>query len=106
MTNRLEYLQKLLESTPNDPFLLFAIAKEHENDQNKDQALMFYLQLKSSDPSYIGTYYHLGKLYELEKDVQNAILTYKEGIEMSRQAGDRHALSELQGALLNFEDIE
>jgi hypothetical protein len=41
---------------------------------------------------------------EQQNELQNAILTYKQGIEISRQAGDRHAMSELQGALLNLED--
>ena len=106
MTNRLQYLQKLIESTPNDSFVLFALAKEYEGMGDQAQALAFYLRLKAADAQYIGTYYHLGKLYEMQEDFENAILTYKEGIQISRQAGDRHAMSELQGALLNLEDPE
>jgi tetratricopeptide (TPR) repeat protein len=106
MTNRLEYLQKLLESSPKDSFVLFAIAKEHESMGDLLSALSFYLQLTETDPTYIGTYYHLGKLYEQQENVEDAILTYKKGIEISRSAGDRHAMSELQGALLNLEDPE
>ncbi|MFN0173245.1 MAG: tetratricopeptide repeat protein [Saprospiraceae bacterium] len=103
---RLQYLHKLLESTPKDSFVLFALAKEHESAGDDIQSLSFYLRLKESDPAYIGTYYHLGKLYERQEDFQNAILIYKQGIEISRNAGDRHAMSELQGALLNLEDPE
>lgn len=106
MTNRLEYLQKLLESSPKDSFVLFAIAKEHESMGDLLSALSFYLQLTETDPTYIGTYYHLGKLYEQQENFEDAILTYKKGIEISRNAGDRHAMSELQGALLNLEDPE
>ena len=106
MLSRLNHLNKLLEATPNDSFVLFAIAKEHEGAGDNVQSLSFYLRLKAVDPAYIGTYYHLGKLYERQEDFQNAILTYKQGIEISRQAGDRHAQSELQGALLNLEDPE
>ncbi|MFN0213767.1 MAG: tetratricopeptide repeat protein [Saprospiraceae bacterium] len=106
MTNRLNYLSKLLETSPQDSFVLFALAKEFENIGDDAQSLNFYLRLKDSDPSYIGTYYHLGKLYERQEDFQNAILTYKQGIEFSRQAGDRHAMSELQAVLFNLEDPE
>jgi tetratricopeptide (TPR) repeat protein len=106
MTNRLQYLCNLLESSPNDAFVLFAIAKEHESAGDNVQALAFYLRLNETAPNYVGTYYHLGKLYEQQEDFNNAILTYKQGIEISRQAGDRHAMSELQGALLNLEDPE
>lgn len=105
-TNRLQYLQKLLDASPNDSFVLFAIAKEHESAGDDIQSLSFYLRLKEADAAYTGTYYHLGKLYERREDFQNAILTYKQGIEICRKAGDRHAMSELQGALLNLEDPE
>ena len=103
---RLQYLNQLLEASPQDSFLLFALAKEYESMGDDTQSLSFYLRLKATDPTYIGTYYHLGKLYEQKEDFQNAILSYKQGIEISRQAGDRHALSELQEALLNLEDPE
>lgn len=106
MTNRLQYLNQLLESSPNDSFVLFALAKEYESSGNNAQALSFYLRLKEADPVYVGLYYHLGKLYEQQEDFSNALLTYKQGIEISRQTGDRHAMSELQGALLNLEDPE
>ncbi|MBC7777602.1 MAG: tetratricopeptide repeat protein [Phycisphaerae bacterium] len=105
-TTRLQYLNKLLEASPNDSFVLFALAKEYEGVGDDTQSLSFYLRLKEADPTYIGTYYHLGKLFERQEDFQNAILTYKQGIEISRKAGDRHAMSELQGALLNLEDPE
>lgn len=106
MTSRLQYLTNLLEASPKDSFVLFALAKEHEGAGDLNQALLFYLRLLEVDPNYVGTYYHLGKLYEQQEDFQNAVLTYKKGIDVSRQAGDRHAMSELQGALLNLEDPE
>lgn len=106
MSNRLQYLHQLLEASPEDSFLLFALAKEHEGNNDLAQAQSFYLRLKQSDADYIGTYYHLGKLYEQLNEYQNAILTYKEGIAISRRLGDRHAMSELQAALLNLEDPE
>ncbi len=106
MSTRLQYLTQLLEASPKDSFVLFALAKEHEGAGDANQALLFYLRLLEVDPNYVGTYYHLGKLYEQQEDFQNAILTYKQGIDISRKAGDRHAMSELQGALLNLEDPE
>jgi tetratricopeptide (TPR) repeat protein len=106
MTNRLQYLQQLLESSPKDAFVLFAVAKEYEGAGDDSKALAFYLRLLEADAQYVGTYYHLGKLYERAEDTEKAIYTYKQGIEVSRQANDRHAMSELQGALLNLEDPE
>lgn len=104
MTNRLQYLSQLLESSPNDTFVLFALAKEYENAGADEHALVFYQRLEATDSDYIGLYYHLGKLYERLQNPQEAIKTYKKGIEAGRRAQDRHSVSELQGALLNLED--
>jgi hypothetical protein len=57
----------------------------------------------------VGTYYHAGKLYELLDRKDQAITTYKKGMEVSRKAGDMHAFSELQSVYnsvmgLDYED--
>ena len=106
MSQRLNYLTQLNESSPDDSFVLFALAKEYEKTGDSDQALVFYEKLRVMDPGYVGLYYHLGKLYELKADPENAVTAYRQGIEVARSAGDRHAESELRGALLNWEDPE
>lgn len=103
MSKRLQYLQELSESAPNDAFVLFALAKEYEGLQDTGQALGFYLRLKASDPTYVGLYYHLGKLYEAMEEGDKALAVYAEGIGVAQAAGDLHALSELKGAKLNLE---
>jgi hypothetical protein len=45
MSARLTQLMAFLEATPNEPFLLFAIAKEHEGLGDKEQTLFFYEKL-------------------------------------------------------------
>jgi tetratricopeptide (TPR) repeat protein len=97
-----ERLQKLLEfhrADPGDPFLNYAIATEYAAANNTDEALKWYLDLLTVHPAYVGTYYHLGKLYERLGNAEEAIAVYRRGIVAARNAGDRHALSELQGAL-------
>lgn len=104
MLKRFEYLQQLLSESPNDAFLHFAMAKELEKQGNKDEALNYYLKLKTLDPNYVGLYYHLGKLYESLTREEMAIQTYKQGILVSKNAGDQHAAGELAAALLNLDD--
>jgi tetratricopeptide (TPR) repeat protein len=104
MINRFQYLQELSVASPNDTFLLFALAKECEKLQKPLEAMAYYLLLKAVDPNYVGLYYHLGKLYETQKDDTLAVETYKKGIEICKIVGDRHAASELSGALLNLVD--
>lgn len=106
MSARLPQLLQLLESSPADSFLLFAVAKEYESAGDTANALEYYQKLRHADPGYVGLYYHLGKLFEQKLDTENAIATYKAGMEEARKASDFHALSELKEALLNLEDPE
>lgn len=104
MSDRLQTLQGLLEESPDDPFLLFAIAKEYEKHSEDDRALAYYQQLRQTNPHYVGLYYHLGKLYERREHWEQALDTYRSGMEVARKAGDQHALSELAGARMNLEE--
>jgi len=103
---RLEQLNDFLESSPGDAFIIFAIAKEYENLDNLPKALEYYQQLEQNQPDYVGTYYHLGKLYEKMEEPTKAFQTYKDGMQVSKKAGDQHAFSELAGAKLNLGDDE
>ncbi len=97
--SRLARLKSFVDEDPNDPFLHFALAKEYEKLEDEEQALHCYLHLVSNHDDYVGTYYHLGKLYERRQDFEKAILTYTQGLEMAKIAKDSHSASELQGAL-------
>ena len=101
---RLEQLQSLLTDSPQDSFLLFALAKEFESRGDDTQARRHYEQLREADAGYIGLYYHLGKLLERQQDFAGAVAVYRDGMERARSAGDLHALSELAGAKLELED--
>ncbi|RMF01354.1 MAG: tetratricopeptide repeat protein [Bacteroidetes bacterium] len=103
---RLQQLLAFWSDSPEDSFLLFAIAKEYEKLGQLEEALSKYLELKKIDPNYIGLYYHLGKLYEARGAAQMAWDTYSEGIRVARQVGDQHALNELATARLNLGDEE
>lgn len=103
---RLTQLRSFYQDDPNDPFILFALAKEYEGLGKTDTALQHYLELREKQATYVGLYYHLGKLYEGRKEEQLAWDTYTQGMKIARQAGDQHALSELAGARLNLGDEE
>ena len=103
MKERLKHLQSLLQIDPEDTFLLYAIAKEYETQQDLDQALKIYLKLKATDPEYVGMYYHLGKLYEEMEQTEMALIAYSDGITIAKKLSDFHALSELNTAKVNLE---
>ncbi len=105
MTTRLQQLFTFLETNPDDAFLIFAIAKEFEGMGERDKAVSFYNRLIEEQPNYIGTYYHLGKLYEKLDNETQAIVTYNSGIAAARNMNDLHALAELQNAKMELEEI-
>lgn len=106
---RLAKLFEFLENDPNDSFILYAIATEYNVQNDVENALKYYLQLTEKHPDYVGTYYHLGKLYEKMGQKEEGIKVYQTGMNAARQKRDMHALSELQGAYnsaagLDYED--
>ncbi len=101
---RLEQLLQFLSASPEDAFLLFALAKEHEKLGNQETALEFYQKIVATSPDYVGVYYHLGKLQEKNIDLGHAIETYKSGMAIAQKIGDRHALSELAAAKLEIDE--
>ena len=103
---RLDALQTMLEREPTDAFLLFAIAKEYEKKYDDATAQTYYERCHTYNPTYVGLYYHLGKLHERAQNLDAAIHIYKEGMQVAQAAGDRHALSELAMAKLELVDEE
>jgi tetratricopeptide (TPR) repeat protein len=95
MTNRLEQLLKLYQQNNRDAFIIFAIAKEYEKNKDIENALSFYEKLVADFPDYVGTYYHLGKLYETLNNFEKALQTYEKGISVAKALGDNLSLSEL-----------
>ena len=101
--NRLEQLEAFLKEQPTDDFLRYAIAQEHYKIGNLDTCQSIFEALVKESPEYSATYYHLGKLYEKKGQAEEAISTYKKGIEITIKNKENHALSELKSALLELE---
>lgn len=103
--NRLDQLRSFYEEDPEDPFTRFALAQEHLKQGHIERARSLFEALVETDPDYVGTYYHLGKLYERLDRTDDALDTYEQGIEVAREQGEQKALSELQDAKLAAEGI-
>ena len=106
LSTRLQQLLDFLESSPDDTFVMYALAKEYEKCNELDKSLSMFQQLLAVDPKYVGAFYHLGKLYEQLEKPELAFATYKKGMDVARSINDQHALSELAGAKLNLGDDE
>lgn len=108
-SNRLQKLLDFIANEPNDPFLKYALATEYLNGNEISKALFYYEDLINNHSDYVGTYYHLGKLYETLDRKADALTTYQTGMKVARNANDNHAFSELQtvynsAAGLDYED--
>lgn len=105
MEERIKQLLEYLEETPEDPFLLFAIAKEYAIQGAPESAMRYFVRLKRMHPGYIGLYYHLAQV-ELELGHrEEAIVTLEEGIAIARSTGEMHSASEMAGLLQSILDL-
>jgi Tfp pilus assembly protein PilF len=102
MMDRIAKLREFLKANPDDGFLNHALALEHIKINDVAGAKMIFENLLKREPGYVGSYYHLAKLYEAEGQTAQAIKWYEQGIEEAKKAGDQHALNELQAA---YEDL-
>ncbi|MBY0244459.1 MAG: tetratricopeptide repeat protein [Sphingobacteriaceae bacterium] len=106
---RISKLLEFFDKEPNDAFVIYALATEYNSLKDTEKALFFYQKLIKEHENYVGTYYHLAKLYETLGQKDEAIEIYKKGMLIARKNGNNHAFSELQGAYnvaagLDYED--
>lgn len=96
LMSRIFQIQEFLKESPNDSFLLHALALEYIKLNNDDEARIIFEQNRRNAPDYVPTYYHLGKLLERTGSINAAIEVYEKGMEIAKAQGDQHAFSELR----------
>jgi len=101
--SRLKQLLKYHEEDPGDSFVRFALAAEYVKLGQLEDGLQAFAALYESDPSYVGLYYHYGKLLARTGDPDKAAAIYREGMAVAKELSDFHARSELQSALMEME---
>ena len=102
--SRIEKLLEFIKTSGEDSFLQHALALEYVKIGNEEAARELFTAILAREPSYTGSYYHLGKLYERLVEYGKAIETYQQGMEITRLAGDKHSYNELQMALEEIEE--
>ncbi|WP_375580922.1 tetratricopeptide repeat protein [Marivirga tractuosa] len=100
--DRIAQLQKFREESPDDPFLIYALATEYKEEAHK-KAKELFDELLEKHENYIGTYYHAAALYAEFFDRDKADEIYQKGIATAQKNGEQHALRELQNAYTNFQ---
>ncbi len=98
---RIAQLQQMLQETPNDPFLIYALALEHRR-ADIPQSLLLFRQLLKEHAQYLPAYYHAAALLAELGHLQEAKSTYEQGITLAQQQQNAHALRELRNAYQNL----
>lgn len=96
--NRVERIQEMLQSNPKDNFLRHALALEYIKLQNDSEAQKWFEAVLHDSPDYVGSYYHLAKLFERNGQTDLAITWYEKGMQMAKQLNQQHAFNELRAA--------
>lgn len=104
--DRIERLKEFLATAPADCFVKHALALEYIKRGDDRRAKELFEQVLQTDENYIGSYYHLAKLLERMEDSEGALSVYKKGMQKAKEAGDRHAYNELQGAFEELADAD
>jgi len=104
--SRIAELEALLDERPDDPFLIYALAREYEKNTGTMQALMLYEHLITNHPDYIATYYHYAKLLNTAGNKSAGMNLLEQGIERGTQMKEMHAVGEMRGLLELWNDEE
>lgn len=99
--NRLEQVKQMLEESPDDPFLIYAMAMEHL-ETAPDQALPYLEQLYREHPDYVGTYYQLARLYVAYERLEEAQKVYQQGLKVLKKSAESKLTRELEMAYEEF----
>jgi Tfp pilus assembly protein PilF len=100
--DRINKIKEYLAGSPEDSFLLHALALEYIKIGQDGEAQKLFESILERDSAYVGSYYHLAKLLERLGNNEEAIQWYEKGMSAAKLAGDQHSYNELQAA---YEDL-
>ncbi len=101
---RLNLLLSQLEQEPDDVFLNYALGMEYASGQNPAAAESQFKKVIGFNADYIAAYYQLGKLYEAQSNIPEALNFYRTGLEKARIKKDHKAINEFGEAIFMLEE--
>jgi tetratricopeptide (TPR) repeat protein len=97
--SRIELLQESLLTTPDTPFIRYALAMELSNSGSAEEAWSHFDYLLKRHPDYSATYFQAGRLLVKLGRSDEARKVFEKGIEVTGKQGNAHAQSELEAVL-------
>ena len=93
--SRREKLERLLEKSPNDPFLLYGLAMAVVAEGDEAEGKKKLLQLVESHPDYHAAHFQLGQILTKSGDVAEAKEWLNRGSAIAAKVGDAKAAREM-----------
>lgn len=97
--DRIQALRSILKQNPADRLARYGLAMEYVKTGEYEAALREFETLLAAAPDYLYAYFHAGQVLEKLGRIEEARNMYQQGLGAAAAAGDRHAQSELSGAL-------
>lgn len=92
---RLERILELLESSPHDTFLRYALAMEHRSLGEEQAAAESFQQLLTGQPPHVPSFFMYAQMLAEQGQTEAARGLLRDGIEQARLQGDAHAAGEM-----------
>ena len=102
--SRIEALEQMLRSRPQDPFARYGLAMELFQSGNLEEARKHFAYLLRNHADYLPAYYQAGTLLARLEQVEEARKVFSEGIQLARHQGNLHTENELQAARDELEE--
>lgn len=102
--DRLATFQRFIERSPADPFPRYGLAMEHRTRGDLASAAAAFADLMERCPDYVPTYLMAGGTFAALGRRDDALATYRRGVEVAGRRRDDHARSELERALAELEE--
>jgi thioredoxin-like negative regulator of GroEL len=90
-----QQLEQLLESDPDDVFLLYALAKARISEGDVEAGLDQFQAVIDRHPDYVPAYFQKGQALAERGRTEEARAVLVDGINVARKVGDGHAHREM-----------
>ena len=96
LVTRIESIRKLLESSPDDTFLLYSLGMELLGAEQPAEAIEQFQRVIRQDPGYLAAYLQAGQAMLSTGDSSGAAAMLRRGIALAAEQGDQHAADRLK----------
>lgn len=102
MPTRRERIEAMLVDDPHDTLLRYGLAVEWEKEGELERALGLFQGLMTGQPPYVPAYFRAAQMLAGAGRVVDARALLRDGIQVARQQGDRHAAGEMSEFLASL----